>query len=133
MKRHDANFINEDEEIIELNPKNYKLQPSGIEVGRVGDKILIEGIHQFEEKSENFSRDIENNAKITSLDCIQKYSNIFICVQPFIFHGYRIHHNLKDCIFSLFTFHNESLNIWTHFIPFIAFLFIFINQMTGKN
>ncbi len=134
MNRINADFINEDdEEILELNPKNYKLEPTGIEVERVGDKILIEGVYQYQEKSEIYSKHHENKATITSLDCIQKYSNIFVCVQPFIFNGYRIHHNLKDCVYSIFTFHNESLNIWTHLIPFIGFLFIFSIHLTGKK
>jgi hypothetical protein len=138
MKSPNVDFINEEEERIELNPKNYKLEPTGIEVERIGDQILIEGflskgVYQIEEKDENVSQMFEKKATITSLDCIHKYSNMFICVHPFIFHGYRIHHTLKDCILSIFSFHNESLNIWTHLVPFIAFLFIFIYHFTGNK
>ena len=42
---------------------------------------------------------------------------------PFIISGYRMHHNTYvECIRSLFTFHNESLNVWTHLLGAIWFL-----------
>jgi adiponectin receptor len=34
--------------------------------------------------------------------------------------GYRANHTLSDAFFSLFNFHNESMNVWTHFIGFIC-------------
>lgn len=44
-----------------------------------------------------------------------------------ITHGYRINFDSPKKIFrSLFMVHNESVNIWTHFVPaLILFVFIF--------
>lgn len=70
---------------------------------------------------------------ITSLEEIPKYSNVFVCVYPFIFYGYRIKHSMNDCLKSIFKLHNETLNIWTHLIPFFVFLFIFFYDILSKN
>jgi len=70
--------------------------------------------------------------KITSLDEIQKFSNIFVCVYPFIFYGYRINHTIKDCLFSIFKLHNETMNIWTHLLPFLFFFSLLFIQSTSK-
>jgi adiponectin receptor len=64
----------------------------------------------------------EKKAKIISLDKIGNYSNLFIAVHPFIMHGYRIRHNFKDCLVSLFKFHNETFNIWSHLLSFFLFI-----------
>lgn len=93
-----------------------------IEYQRIGDQILIDG-------TEINESGLENKPTITSLDNIPKYTNLFVCVHPFIFHGYRIHHSLKDCLCSLFTLHNESLNIWTHLVPFFSFIFLIIHNI----
>jgi adiponectin receptor len=42
--------------------------------------------------------------------------------QPFILHGYRICHTIIQSILSIFTWHNETVNIWTHLVPTILFI-----------
>eukprot|EP01080_Neovahlkampfia_damariscottae_P011826 gene11826-5157_t len=37
--------------------------------------------------------------------------------------GYRIGHSFKDCLFSLFTMHNETINIWTAIFSLLPFLY----------
>jgi hypothetical protein len=69
---------------------------------------------------------------IVALDEIPKYSNVFVSVYPFIFYGYRIHHSIHDCFLSIFKLHNETMNIWTHLIPFFVFIFLFIFELTSK-
>jgi len=45
----------------------------------------------------------------------------------YIYTGYRVNYlNNKDIIKSIFMFHNETVNIWSHGIGFILFLFAFI-------
>ena len=42
-----------------------------------------------------------------------------------ITHGYRINFNTPQKIFkTMFTLHNESVNIWTHFLPALFILFL---------
>jgi hypothetical protein len=74
----------------------------------------------------------EEGPKIISLDQVPLFRKIFISVHPFILNGYRIHHNFKDCFFSMFKLHNETLNIWTHFIPFWGFIILAINLIISK-
>lgn len=46
--------------------------------------------------------------------------------EPFILTGYRQpYSSFLDCIVSAFRLNNETFNIWTHFIPFLAFIFYF--------
>jgi adiponectin receptor len=39
----------------------------------------------------------------------------------FISAGYRVEYNWKACLKSVFSLHNETLNVWTHFIGFLIF------------
>ena len=43
----------------------------------------------------------------------------------YIEQGYRVGYTLYECLLSLFTFHNESLNIWTHLLALIAWIALF--------
>ena len=116
-----------DDELMELNPNNYKEKESNIEVERVGNDIfLIEGT------GKNNLNGIIHHPSVISLDKIPNFSNLFVCVHPFIFHGYRIHHSMRDCFKSLFTLHNETLNIWSHLIPFFIFLSLFLFDGLGN-
>ena len=117
----------QEDEKVKLNNQNLKGETDNlIEVHRVGDEILIERTEPDEEG-------VIYKPRITSLEIIPKYTNLFVCVHPFVLHGYRIHHSLKDCLSSMFTFHNETLNIWTHLVPFFAFLVLFFYNFFGKN
>ncbi|KAL0333986.1 UNVERIFIED_CONTAM: Heptahelical transmembrane protein 1 [Sesamum angustifolium] len=40
----------------------------------------------------------------------------------YILDYYRAHWPLKEALFSLFTWHNETLNVWTHLVGFLLFL-----------
>jgi hypothetical protein len=113
-------YMKEEDEEVALNGKDEMNNEKGVE-----------------NKKENFNVDdknslCNNNPIITSLDKLPKYTNFFISVHPFIFHGYRIHHSIKHCVFSIFTLHNETLNIWTHLIPFITFLIVFTFDATSN-
>ena len=51
-----------------------------------------------------------------------------------ITHGYRINFNTpKKIIKSLFMVHNESVNIWSHFIPALLILSLLIYFMIGPS
>jgi hypothetical protein len=41
---------------------------------------------------------------------------------PFIDYGYRDTKSLRDTFFTLFSFHNETMNIWSHLIGFFCVL-----------
>jgi predicted membrane channel-forming protein YqfA (hemolysin III family) len=46
--------------------------------------------------------------------------------------GYRLHHyTYRDALNSLFTIHNESINVWSHLLG--AFFFIAIIVFLAKN
>jgi adiponectin receptor len=39
----------------------------------------------------------------------------------FILHGYRAGYTMKMCVRSLFSLHNETMNVWTHLLGFLFF------------
>jgi len=45
---------------------------------------------------------------------------------PYIRTGYRSAQSLPQCLRSVFSFHNETLNIWTHLLGFVFFLSILL-------
>ncbi|KAL1563510.1 heptahelical transmembrane protein 2-like isoform X1 [Salvia divinorum] len=51
----------------------------------------------------------------------------------FITDHYRCEWPLKDVIRSVFTLHNETLNIWTHLIGFVIFLGLTVISLTDKK
>ena len=53
--------------------------------------------------------------------------------EPFILTAYRQpYSSFLDCIVSAFRPSNETFNIWTHFIPFLAFTFFFWDTFPSK-
>lgn len=46
----------------------------------------------------------------------------------FIRHGYRYNLSWSQCLRSFFFFHNETMNVWTHFIGFVLFVFYFLRD-----
>jgi hypothetical protein len=38
--------------------------------------------------------------------------------------GYRVGYSFSHCMRSLFTFHNETMNIWSHLISLIALIVV---------
>ncbi len=108
------------------NEENSKLLKEGDELIKGRDnKIEVSFVVEQDESKES------KKAAIISLYELPKYKNFFITVHPFIIHGYRIHHSLSQCLKSIFAMHNETLNIWTHLIPFFIFLGVFIYNLIG--
>ncbi|KAH6819244.1 heptahelical transmembrane protein2 [Perilla frutescens var. frutescens] len=51
----------------------------------------------------------------------------------FITSHYRCEWPLKDVVLSVFSLHNETLNIWTHLIGFVIFLGLTVISLTDKT
>jgi adiponectin receptor len=50
----------------------------------------------------------------------------YLIFNRYILSGYRVNFSAKDSLLSLFTWHNETLNIWTHVLGFILFFCLFL-------
>ncbi|CAA2961264.1 heptahelical transmembrane 1-like [Olea europaea subsp. europaea] len=48
----------------------------------------------------------------------------------YILNYYRVNWPLKEAFFSLFRWHNETLNVWTHLVGFVLFLGLTICNLT---
>ena len=56
---------------------------------------------------------MEKRKRIVSID----EAPSFLVDSPHLRHGYRLHHeSIADCVLSLFTLHNETLNVWSHLV-----------------
>ena len=44
--------------------------------------------------------------------------------KDYIIYGYRSKKNIGECLFSIFKIHNETINIWSHLISLITFIYI---------
>ncbi|KAM1093124.1 hypothetical protein ACFX2I_020232 [Malus domestica] len=51
----------------------------------------------------------------------------------YILDHYRCEWPLKDLLFSVFAFHNETLNIWTHLVGFFIFLGLTLITLTDND
>ena len=56
-------------------------------------------------------------------------------VRPYIHHGYRDVSTWRQIFLSLFQWHNETGNIWTHIVGLLLFLALFVRElsMTDKD
>ena len=52
---------------------------------------------------------------------------------PYVDDGYRIRHSVKDTVKSLFYFHGETLNVWSHLLGFLWFLSIIPTTLATLN
>eukprot|EP00164_Ancoracysta_twista_P002646 GFYU01003521.1.p1 GENE.GFYU01003521.1~~GFYU01003521.1.p1 ORF type:complete len:299 (+),score=39.47 GFYU01003521.1:126-1022(+) len=43
---------------------------------------------------------------------------------PHIHHGYRVNYTFLESLMSLFTVHNELINVWTHLVAFFYFAYL---------
>ncbi|KAG2199345.1 hypothetical protein INT46_001659 [Mucor plumbeus] len=50
----------------------------------------------------------------------------------YVLSGYRFYRNSKDCLRSLFSLHNETMNIWSHLLGFFFFLYLSVNVFQRK-
>lgn len=42
--------------------------------------------------------------------------------REYITHGYRVNHGLREALLSVFSMHNETMNIWSHLVAFFCVL-----------
>lgn len=56
----------------------------------------------------------------------EKHVPEYLVFNKHILSGYRVNFTVKDSLISLFTLHNETLNIWTHVAGFVLFMCLLI-------
>ena len=65
------------------------------------------------------------NTRLLKWDEVDEYQQS----NPFIRSGYRGRLNLPSCLLSTLSFHNETINIWTHLLGFIFFLVLLVRDV----
>lgn len=68
-----------------------------------------------------------------SKDCLREWEEIpeYLKWNEFITGGYRCHFTWRQCIQSLFTLHNETMNVWTHLGGFLLFFYFAYEVVTS--
>lgn len=81
---------------------------------------------------DDFSAELDG-MMVSSICCVKDYDlhhfmhlPDYLKHNPHITHGYRVNLSFKQTTYSLFHWHNETLNVWTHFAGFLAFVVISI-------
>lgn len=80
--------------------------------------------------TENIYYDLANNFNNSD---INKYTYRSIIGSKYIVSGYRMNYSLLQTLLSLFSIHNETINIWTHLIPIFINLMIIYFYPTTQN
>nr|XP_040570507.1 progestin and adipoQ receptor family member 3-like [Lepeophtheirus salmonis] len=63
--------------------------------------------------------------RLYKIDEVEEYNRS----NPYIRTGYRGNLDWTDCLKSIFAFHNETLNIWTHLFGFFIFVGLFVREI----
>ncbi|KAK9715155.1 hypothetical protein RND81_06G146400 [Saponaria officinalis] len=74
--------------------------------------------HNITNKRNEKQSNKSNSCKLLSYDELPDYMKD----NEFILNYYRAEWSLKQAFFSLFQWHNETLNVWTHLLGFIVFV-----------
>ncbi|KAI7735742.1 hypothetical protein M8C21_015399 [Ambrosia artemisiifolia] len=74
-----------------------------------------------------------NNKKMNNKYPLLRYEQLpdYMKDNEYILNYYRADWSLKHALISLFLCHNETLNVWTHLIGFVAFLVLTIANLTN--
>ncbi|XP_004304245.1 PREDICTED: heptahelical transmembrane protein 2-like isoform X1 [Fragaria vesca subsp. vesca] len=76
------------------------------------------GKQQQQKKSGNYKKEKKKTTMLVKFQDLPQYMKD----NEYILDYYRCEWPLKDVIFSVFAWHNETLNIWTHLLGFLIFV-----------
>jgi adiponectin receptor len=67
-------------------------------------------------------------------DCLHSFERTPVHLRGnFIINHYRVNYTWKTCLKSMFQLHNETLNVWTHLLGVMLFVYLFfftLNELT---
>ncbi|KAJ4766610.1 Heptahelical transmembrane protein 4 [Rhynchospora pubera] len=93
--------------------------------------VLLEPLKEEDVKVGNKSSCCSGHKQkphLVSYECLPE----FLKHNEFIIDYYRSEWPLKDVFFSLFSVHNETLNVWTHLVGFFLFLSLTFSATTSN-
>jgi adiponectin receptor len=69
---------------------------------------------------------LKKNKKLHSFTVLHEEGFAYLADNSYIHGGYRLHYSFRDCFYSLFELHNETLNVWTHMVGSLIFVSLLI-------
>ncbi|XP_020240892.1 heptahelical transmembrane protein ADIPOR3-like [Asparagus officinalis] len=100
-----------------------------ISFSRSSNQFLVTLIKEEDKKENTRSINELNKRKLVNYDSLPD----FLKHNEFVVNYYRSEWPLKQAILSIFSIHNETLNIWTHLIGFFIFLSLAATLMLSVN
>lgn len=92
----------------------------------MGDQISEEKRFYFSKKKiKKMKNGNQNEYPLLKFEELPEYMKD----NEFILDYYRVNWSLKQALFSLFHWHNETLNVWTHLIGFVVFVGLTISNL----
>ncbi|XVE71513.1 hypothetical protein DITRI_Ditri10aG0156700 [Diplodiscus trichospermus] len=112
-------FIIEDQGVV-LKRKNRKMDPT------LNSKLVSHPVDEMKNKKKGDDDDDQgsNMTKGRRSYALVSYKELpeYMKDNEFILNYYRANWSLKEALFSIFRWHNETLNVWTHFLGFFLLL-----------
>lgn len=79
-------------------------------------------------KASPSTRTLDESMPLYTIDEVPQYMK-----RNYILTGYRMEYSFEQTIQSLFTWHNELINVWTHLFPFLLFLGVGIHKLSSTT
>ncbi|KAK4713052.1 hypothetical protein R3W88_018959 [Solanum pinnatisectum] len=89
----------------------------------IANKNCKKNIEKITKKGENYNND--NNYPLVCYDELPGYMKD----NEFILNYYRANWPIKQALLSIFRWHNETLNVWTHLLGFILFVALTLSNV----
>ncbi|XWS72983.1 hypothetical protein CRYUN_Cryun02cG0086700 [Craigia yunnanensis] len=110
-------YIIEDQAVV-LKRKNRTMDPT------LDSKLVSQPVEMKNRKKSGDDDDQGSNKAKRRLYALVSYKELpeYMKDNEFILNYYRANWSLKEALFSMFRWHNETLNVWTHLLGFVLFL-----------
>ncbi|XP_017983904.1 PREDICTED: heptahelical transmembrane protein 1 [Theobroma cacao] len=112
----------EDQAVVVLKRKNRKMDQT-LDSKLVSQPVQVENRKKVDDEDDDDDDDQSLN-KARRRYALVSYKELpdYMKDNEFILNYYRANWSIKEALFSIFRWHNETLNVWTHLLGFVLFL-----------